>query len=90
MDLTLFDPRIFLNMYLFYLGPNIFLIKITSMTTTTTTIKMGFDTIEINLVITMSAFTLIIYLVATSVVYLVLPRNSAWLSIKEDCLGPLC
>ena len=31
-------------------GPNIFLTKTTSMSTTTTTIKMGFDTIEINLV----------------------------------------
>ena len=39
----------FLNQHLF--GPNIFLTKTTSMTTTTTTIKMGFDTIEINLVL---------------------------------------
>ena len=30
--------------------PNIILTKKSSMTTTTTTIKMGFDTIEINLV----------------------------------------
>ena len=31
-------------------GPNMFLTKTTSMSTITTTIKMGFDTIEINLV----------------------------------------
>ena len=33
-----------------FFGPNIFLTKTTSMSTTATTIKMGFDTIEINLV----------------------------------------
>ena len=38
----------FFNQILF--GPNIFLTKKTSMTTTITTIEMGFDTIEINLV----------------------------------------
>ena len=37
-----------------FFGPNIFLTKTTSMNTTTTTIKMGFDTIEINLVHTYS------------------------------------
>ena len=36
--------------YQIYFGPNIFLTKTTSMSTNTTTIKMGFDTIEINLV----------------------------------------
>ena len=34
-----------------FFGPNIFLTKTTSMNTTTTTIKMGFDTIKINLVL---------------------------------------
>ena len=33
-----------------FFGPNIFLTKTTQMSTTTTTIKMGFDTIENNLV----------------------------------------
>ena len=33
-----------------FVGPIIFLTKTTSMNTITTTIKMGFDTIEINLV----------------------------------------
>ena len=34
-----------------FFGPNIFLTKKTSMTTTITTIEMGFDTIEINQVV---------------------------------------
>ena len=34
----------------FFFGPNTFSTKTTSMSTTTTTIKMDFDTVEINLV----------------------------------------
>ena len=62
LDLNLFDPKIFcLKLFwtwIFfnqnYFGPNIHLTK-TSMRTTTTTIKMGFDTIEINLVLVVNS-----------------------------------
>ena len=47
-------------------GPNIFLTKTTSMSTTT--IKMGFDTTEINLVGSVTAEIL-------------LPRNSWWILV---------
>ena len=43
LDLTFFEQNFF--------GPNLFLTKTTSMITITTTIIMGFDTIEINLVV---------------------------------------
>ena len=55
-----------------FFGPNIFLTKATSMTTTTT--KMCFDTIEINLVVSISGLSPEDYCVLSSLSVLRLPK----------------